>query len=65
MCFGESVQQDYAMIGISLSYRARRILNMAIDGQTLTEFAHCCAARITIPTPLTVSEATASEHKEE
>ena len=67
MCFEESVQQDYAMIGMevieSLSYRARRILDMAIGGQTLTEFAHCCAARIVIPTPLTVSEAMASEHK--
>ena len=69
LCFEESIQQDYAMIGIdvieSLSYRARRILSKAIGGQTLTEFAHCCAARIVIPTPLTVSEAMASEHKEE
>jgi len=69
ICFEESVQQDYAMIGMevieSLSYRARRILDTAIGGQTLTEFAHCCAARIIIPTPLTVSEAMASEHKEE
>jgi hypothetical protein len=67
MCFEESVQQDYAMIGMevieSLSYRARRILTLAIGGQTLTEFAHCCAARIVIPTPLTVAEAMASEHK--
>jgi len=40
MCFEESIQQDYAMIGMevidSLSYRARRILDMAIGGQTLT-----------------------------
>ena len=67
MCFEESIQQDYAMIGMevidSLSYRARRILDMAIGGQTLTEFAHCCASRIVIPTPLTVAEAMASEHK--
>jgi hypothetical protein len=68
MCFEESVQQDYAMIGMevieSLSYRARRILTTALGGQTLTEFAHCCASRIMIPEPLTVSEAMASEHKE-
>ena len=67
ICFEESVQQDYAMIGMevieALSYRAQRILTAALGGQTLTEFAHCCAARIMIPTPLTVAEAMASEHK--
>jgi len=49
----------------SLSYRARRILDMAIGGQALTEFARCCAARIITPAPLKVPEAMASEHKEE
>ena len=69
LCFEESVQQDYAMIGMevieALSHRARRILTSALGGQTLTEFAHCCASRIIIPTPLTVAEAMASEHKME
>jgi hypothetical protein len=69
LTYEESVQQDYAMVALehleSLSHRAQQLLQKALGGQTLTEYAHCCASRIMIPDPLTVKEAMASEHAEE
>ena len=66
MSYEESVQQDYVMIANehleSLSHRAQQILQRALGKQTLTEYAHCCASRITVPDRLTVLEAMASEH---
>ena len=66
MSYEESVQQDYVMIANehleSLSHRAQQILQRALGKQTLTEYAHCCASRITVPDRLTVREAMASKH---
>ena len=67
--FAECIQQDYAMMGIelieSMSHRAQKLLEKALDQETLVQFAHSCAARIMIPEPLTVKEAMASEHAAE
>ena len=69
LSFEESIQQEYAIMGMehisSLTHREQRYLEKALAGQTLTEFAHCCASRISIPEPLTVKEAMASEHAKE
>ena len=65
----ESLQQDYALAAIEhiegLSHRVQRQLQHALGEKTLTQFAHCCAARILINEPLTVAEAEASEHAAE
>ena len=67
--FEESVQQDFAMAALdhieSMSHRAQELLKRALGQQTLTQFAHCCASRIVIPEPLSVTEAMASEHAAE
>ena len=69
LTFEESIQQDYAVMAMDhieeLSHRDQRILQKALGKQTLTQFAHCCAARIMIPEPLSVREAEASEHAAE
>ena len=69
LSFEECIQQDYALMGMefieSLTHREQRLLQAALEGQTLTEFAHCCAARIMIPEPLSVKAAMASEHADE
>ena len=69
LTFEESIQQDYALMAMEhiedLSHREQRLLKKALEGQTLTEFAHCCAARIMIGEPLTVQDAMASEHADE
>jgi len=69
LTFEESIQQDYAVMAMEhiedLSYRAQRMLQRALGSQTLTNFAHCCASRIMVPEPLSVSEAEASEHAAE
>ena len=69
MSYEESVQQDYAMMAIdhleSMSHRAQQLLKRALGGQTLTEYAHCCASLIMVPDPLSVKEAMASEHAKE
>jgi len=69
LSFEESIQQDYAHIAMEciedLSHREQRLLEKALEGHTMTEFAHSCAARIMIDEPLTVRDAMASEHEEE
>jgi len=65
----ESIQQDFAVLAVehleSLSHRTQQLLQRAIGGKTLVQYAHCCASRIMIPEPLTVREAMASEHASE
>ena len=69
LTFEESIQQDYAIMGMEyieqMTHREQRLLQKALAGQTLAEFAHCCAARIMIPEPLNVKDAMASEHAAE
>ena len=69
LSFEESIQQDYVHIAMEcieeLSRREQRLLEKALEGQTMTEFAHSCAARIMIDEPLTVRDAMASEHEDE
>ena len=69
LTFEESIQQDYAVMAMEhiedMSHRDQRILQRALVSQTLTNFAHCCASRIMVPEPLSVSEALASEHAAE
>jgi hypothetical protein len=65
----ESIKQDFAVIGVdhleSLSHRTQSLLQKALGGSTLVNFAHCCASRIVFEEPLTVKEAMASEHAAE
>ena len=69
LSFEESIQHDYAVLAVehleSKSHREQRLLQRALGSQTLTQFAHCCAARILIPEPLSVDEAMASGHADE
>ena len=69
LSFEESIQQDYAHIAMEciedMSHREQRLLGKALEGHTLTEFAHSCASRIMIDEPLTVRDAMASEHADE
>ena len=69
LTFEESIQQDYAVMAMEhiedLTHREQQILQRALGSQTLTNFAHCCASRIMVPEPLSVSEAEASEHAAE
>jgi hypothetical protein len=65
----ESLQQDYAALALehleSLSHRTQSRLSKALGGQSLVQYAHCCASRIILSEPLTVAEALASEHANE
>ena len=69
LTFEESIQQEYGLMASEvieeLSHREQRLLEQALEGQTLTEFAYSCAARIMIDEPLTVREAMASENASE
>ena len=69
MTLEESIQQDYAQMAFehieSMPHRAQRLLQRALGNETLERFAHCCAARIMVPEPLSVTEAMASEHAAE
>jgi len=69
LTFKESIQQDYAVMAMEhiedLTHREQQILQRALGSQTLTNFAYCCASRIMVPEPLSVSEAEASEHAAE
>jgi len=69
LSFEESVRQEFAMVGLkqieSLSPRIQQLLHSALEGQTLAQFAHCCAANIMIPEPLTHKEAMASKYAKE
>ena len=69
LTFEESIQQEYGLMASEvieeLSHREQRLLEQALEGQTLTEFAYSCAARIMIDEPLTVREAMALENASE
>ena len=65
----ESLQVDYAYMAdgflATMDSSRRRLLKLALGGETLTQFAFSCAARVIIDEPLTVEEALASEHADE
>ena len=49
----------------SLEPATRRLLKIALNETTLTQFAFACASRVLIDEPMTVKEALASEHADE
>ena len=65
----ESLQLDYANVALdhlnSLEPATRRLLKIALNETTLTQFAFACASRVLIDEPMTVKEALASEHADE
>ena len=69
LSYEESIRMDYAAMACehldSQSHRTLRLLQRTLGGQSLEEFAHCCASRLMIPEPLNVKEAMASEHAEQ
>lgn len=69
MTYEDSIRREFATIGTDYlegmtHNQQQRIMNV-IGNQTLTEFAHCCAARILLPEPITVSEAMLSEYAQQ
>jgi len=65
----ESLQLDYANVALdhlnSIEPATRRLLKIALNETTLTQFAFACASRVLIDEPMTVKEALASEHADE
>ena len=69
MSYGDSIRHEFAMVGVahleSQIHSVQKVIEKAIGHQSLSDFAHCCAARILLPEPLTVSQAMKSEYAKE
>jgi hypothetical protein len=69
MNYDDAIRREFALIGVKylneLSDDAQEVVKRALGRQTMTEFAFCCAARILIPEPVTVTEAMKSEYAKE
>jgi hypothetical protein len=69
MTYDDVVRREFGLIGAEylegLSHSSQEVIKSVIGNQSLSEFAFCCAARILIPEPVTVTEALLSEYAAE
>jgi hypothetical protein len=67
--YDDLIRREFGTIGVDylegLSHSSQEVIKSVIGPQSLTEFACCCAARILLPEPITVSEAMQSEYAKE
>mmetsp|Transcript_11187 Transcript_11187/g.14471 ORF Transcript_11187/g.14471 Transcript_11187/m.14471 type:complete len:206 (+) Transcript_11187:145-762(+) len=61
MSYEDSIRHEFALVGVAhlegMRHSTQQLIKRAAGVQTLAEFAHCCAARILLPEPVTVEEA--------